>query len=981
MSSPKLHLPILKGYLLGEAISSHDGVCCYPAIKRGTDEKYILKIISIPDHPDRLEALLLTGAVASKKAALAYFMDLAKDTLGQADILHELSHQEGFVPYLDSQIDPMETETGYDVYLLGTYKRSLERILRTEAMTHAEVIHMGLDLCAALAACRRAGYLYADLKPGNIFHDPEQGFRIGDVGFISLQSLKYASLPDKYRSSYTAPELSDVFAALNTTVDIYALGLVLYQAYNGGVLPFDGPAPTETLPTPLYADYEMASIILKACHPDPSQRWQQPTQMAQALIGYMQEFGASEAAIIPPVLDAEEPESESTEAVEEFLPEMDADQLQQEMADLENAQPEELAFLSGLTSDETAPSDENTADVSEDVVTEEISQMLAQADELIAHTLPEPPVAPAPIDVPMPEPIVLEPEEDPVPVEEGPAPEEEAPAEEAAQPVPAEAAAQAGDAPAEPDAEPAPEEAAAVVEAAEPQVEEDAPRRRFPWRAFAVAAVITVLIGLFAFGKYYYDNYYLLNVEDLILTGEDVALTVEVVSDIDDTLIRVVCTDIYGNSTQSGVVGGIATFYGLNPSTRYTVRVEPVGSHKLTGTTTDSFTTAAQTQILSFTAGIGPEDCSVQLNFTLSGPASDKWTVSYSADGIEAKSQDFTGRSTVVYGLEPGKMYTFTLSSASGLYVGGQTQASYLATNILCAEYLRITAAGDGTMQVQWQQPDNGTVALWQVRCYNAEGFSQSVTTTENSYTFTGLDQSVGYTVEVTAEGMNRSVSTSISPAPITVTDLACRLTADMALELTWNYSGQDSVSGWVLRYSIDGGTETAVTLEQNRTAVLAAYNGVYCFTLEAADGSTVLGGSCTYVLTELELFGKYAVTYKDMTVQAFLLPEGDDWTAADIPADNFRPVFMVGEAVGLLISVSPLEPEDIDAKMNIQFVLHDPNGVHLQTDSVTAVWNDMWSEGNCVLILPYLPEAAGNYILSLYFDGCFVWQQDFVIG
>lgn len=980
MSSPKLHLPILKGYLLGEAMSCHDGVRCYPAIKRGTDEKYILKIISFPDCPDRLDALLLTGAVADKKAALAYFNGLAKDMLGQTDILHELSHQEGFVPYLDGQIDAMDTEDGYEVYLLGTYKRSLERMLRTEAMTHADVIHMGLDLCAALAACRRAGYLYADLKPGNIFYDEEHGFRIGDVGFIGLKSLKYASLPDKYRSSYTAPELSDVFATLNTTVDIYALGLVLYQAYNGGTLPFEGAAPTSELPTPLYADYEMANIILKACHPDPKQRWQQPTQMAQALIGYMTEFGASEDPIIPPVLPAEEPEE--VEEVEEFLPEADAEQLQREMDDLANADPEELAFLSGLVSDDTAPNEENTAHVSDDVVTEEISQMLAQADELIAHELPEPPVAPGPIDVPMPEPIVLEPEEEENTSEEEATQQEEA--EEAASVETAEEAEALSETSAQ-----EPEALAAVdpapVEDLSEQDEEaanDRPRR-LPWRIFAIAAVIVLLLGLFGFGKHYYDNYYLLQVDDLILNSEGNTLTVQVVSGIDDALIRVVCTDLYGNSTDSDVVSGVARFTGLNPSTRYTVRVEAVGNHKLTGTTTDSFTTAAQTQILSFTAGIGPEDCSVALNFTLGGPEDHNWTVTYSADGIDPKSQNFSGRSIVIYDLQPGKLYTFTLSAADGLYIGGLTQVSYLATNILCAKDLAITACGGGQLQVQWQQPDNGNVTEWQVRCYNAEGYSETITTAETGYTFTGLDHSVGYTVEVTAAGMNRSVSTTVTANPVTVTDFSCSLTEDRALEITWNFSGQEAVNGWILRYSIDGGAETTLMLEQNRAAILAVCNGIYQFTLEAADGSTVFGGSYGHSISisDLEYFGTYGITYKDMIIQAFLMPEGDDWTAADIPEENFRPVFMVGESVGLLITPYLQEPEINEAQMHIQFVLHDANGVHLQTDSITLAWNEMWAEGDCILILPYMPETAGNYILSMYFDGCFVWQHDFVIG
>ena len=95
-----------------------------------------------------------------------------------------------------------------------------------------------------------------DLKPANVFYSEAQGYRIGDIGFASLASLPYSSLPVQYRSTYTAPELLDEMAVLNSTVDVYALGLILYQAYNGGVLP--NIAPGTLLPTPSYADYELA---------------------------------------------------------------------------------------------------------------------------------------------------------------------------------------------------------------------------------------------------------------------------------------------------------------------------------------------------------------------------------------------------------------------------------------------------------------------------------------------------------------------------------------------------------------------------------------------------------------------------------------------------------------------------------------------------------------------------------------------------
>ena len=1004
MSSPKLHLSILKGFLVGEALSSHNGVRCYPAIARDTEEKYILKIISVPDCPDRLEALLLTGALADKKAALDYFKTQAQDILSQVDILKQLGQQEGFWPYLDGQLDQMEEGTGYEVYLLGTYKHALDKILTASPMTHADAIQMGLDLCAALAACRRAGYLYADLKPGNIFYEPELGFRIGDVGFIAMGSLKYASLPDKYRSSYTAPELADDMAVLNSTVDIYALGLILYQAYNGGVLPFTGMAPAEELPYPQYADYELAGIISKACHPDPAQRWQDPTALAQALIGYMQEFGAPEEAIVPLVLPVEaQEEVEDADQVEEFLPEADDAQLQQELEELEL----ELALMQA--SGEATIDGEHIEDIPED-----ISDILAQADALIAHELPEPPVAPEPIEVPIPAPIALDPE----PVEEditqyNP---EEVPAEEDTNLVELEEVSAKEDTiQHEPEETPDNDEDTAQEETEEPIVllpvqeisedplpsqisdeentevtekageAEDEEKKQsviLPYlrRILTTAAMIVLLVALFLCGKHYYETEYLLHVDGIVLDAKDTSVSVQVLSQLDDSQIYVVCTDIYGNATKCAVVDGVAQFADLNPGTLYTVRVEPVGYHKLVGNASDSFTTAPQIQILSFTAGIGPEDCSVMLNVTVNGHSDGNWAVTYSADGIAEKVQTFTGRNVVISDLTEGALYTFTLSSQDGMYLTGHTQVSYLATDILYAKNLTVTACGNGELTVTWEQPENANVQQWLVRCYDETGYNTTVTTTDLSYTFTGLDHSTACTVEVTAEGMSRSVSTSISANPVTITDFHCTLTEDMTLAVSWDYTAQLPVAGWVLRYSIDGGAEMALSLEQNSAAILAVPNGIYTFTIEAADGTDVFENSQSHTVSQIESFANYGVSTEEMNFTFFLLPEGDSLGWKDIPEDSFRSIFMAMEKAGILITL-PEQPESSKNTVNIQLVLHSDDGAFLRTDSIQLTWNKLWKDGHCCLQLPYMPETSGSYILTLYFDGQFLWQQYLLIS
>lgn len=985
MASPKLNIYMLRDYLLGEQISSHDGVVCYPAIKRGTEEKYIVKVLSIPASQSKLEALLLAGAMSGKEAALNYFMGLAKNLEKQTDILRSLSQQEGFAPYLDCHIAPMEGDVGYHVYLLGTYKRSLERIFASDTMTHADVTSLGLDLCAALAACRRMGYLYTDLKPGNIFRDPEHGFRIGDVGFVNLASVKYASLPEQYRSSYTAPEMQDQMAVLNTTVDIYALGLVLYQAYNGGVLPFSGNAPSEELAPPMYADYEMAHIILKACHPDPLQRWEDPTKMAQALIDYLQHFGAPEEPIIPPVMEM--PEEEETPDEEPFLPEADEEELQQEIADLDNADPDELAFMAGLVSDETAPSEED-ASMSEDGLSEELSLMLAQADELIDHELPEPPVAPDPIFVPMPEPIPLEEDEpeqtDPKDSEVAELTEEPAEAE-----VPAEVEAEAQEEAAAAEAEEEP--ATAEEDVSSPALTEknqklkkegndqDENSFRFPWRIVGIAAAILLVIFGFIFGRNYYENEYLLQVQSMVLDQQNGILCVEIAADIEEGLLYVVCTDSYGNTLTRDVTGGVAVFSELKPGTRYTVQLEVRGNHKLVGKTSDSFSTPEQVQIHSFVAEMGPEDRSVSLNFTASGPETENWIVRYSAEGIEPKSLAFTGHCVVIRDLVEGKKYTFTLFSDEGLYLAGKCETEFVACNILYAQNLTITACGGGRLTAQWQPTEDGNVQQWRVRCFNEAGYEQTILTTDLSYTFAGLDHSTACTVEVTAVGMPKGVSTSISANPVSIVDFRCSFTEDMALQVQWLPVSQIHITDWILRCDLGGGRELVLQLQEPRALMLALPGQTYKFTLETAEGNFVFNAQHEYTTAEVFPFTGYGLNLVDLSHKLYVLPEGNKWKPEDFPEGSHVEQLLPGQQAALVI-MSGIQPEASENPTIIRFILHDGTGKLMGVSEITAQWEDLWQEGFCILPIPILPEAEGEYILTVYFDDMFVLERDFSI-
>ncbi len=523
MSAPRQISPLLDGCIVADAISSRGGISCYPVLRDATNERYILKVISVPHSPSQVAALLLSGTCKDRDDAAEYFLEASKNVVREKIILNNLSKAEGFFPYEFVQAEPKEDGIGYDVYLMTPYRRSAERLLLKNAPTHLSAMNLALDMCTALAACRRAGYLYVDLRPSNIFFTDEQGFRIGDLGFAALDTLSSTPLAEKYQSVYSPAEVKDPMAVLNETVDTYALGMILYQIYNGGQL----PAENEAMTPPAFADYELAEIIMKACAEKPEDRWQSPAALGRALVSYVQRNSINDTPIVPVSITEAEPElPEETGAVEEFLPEAEPE-------------PEELATVQEPILRETTPMDID-ADAIEDVyISEEASEILAQADALLAEL-------------------------------EGGAP---APARE--------------DAPAEEPDEEIAEEAPAPAAKAE--------KKPIRWDNIVLGVVIALFVlaaGLIVRQIYRTNN--VRTVHYIMVTEQADDLTVTVFSDIENELMTVICNGGAYNGKVLTAKDGVVVLEDIDPNTKYTFTVQISGDFKLEGKTSTSYTTDAE---------------------------------------------------------------------------------------------------------------------------------------------------------------------------------------------------------------------------------------------------------------------------------------------------------------------------------------------------------------------------------------------------
>jgi serine/threonine protein kinase len=268
--------------MLGNEFSNRYGIRCYPATDNRTGNRFVAKVQTFPYSQSVTEAFLLSGVFQNENEVFAYYHDLAKDLCRQAAILNALSHTAYFSHYTSCEIVKNDSE-GYDVLLISPFYTTLAALFEKATLNHQQVLDLGITLCRALSICREAGFLYTGIKPENIFVTGSGKFMIGDIGFVPLPSMPYAALPLRRYTVYTPADCHDCYCRISDNLDVYGVGVILYQACCGGIVP-------ERITTPPQIDNKiLAEIIMTACLPASDGRWKNPSEMEAALLSCQSE--------------------------------------------------------------------------------------------------------------------------------------------------------------------------------------------------------------------------------------------------------------------------------------------------------------------------------------------------------------------------------------------------------------------------------------------------------------------------------------------------------------------------------------------------------------------------------------------------------------------------------------------------------------------------------------------------------------------
>ena len=161
---------------------------------------------------------------------------------------------------------------------------------RLGSLPPREAVELGIDLCAAVESSAGAGGCHGSIWPGNVSLADGRIY-LGPSEQLSIKDMK----PDALE--YIAPE--QFWSGDNSpAADVYSIGLIIYTALNGGIMPFfeDGSTSSEaraaalqsrmrgkTVPYPRTAGRQLGDIVLKAVAFRKEDRYENVSLLRQAL--------------------------------------------------------------------------------------------------------------------------------------------------------------------------------------------------------------------------------------------------------------------------------------------------------------------------------------------------------------------------------------------------------------------------------------------------------------------------------------------------------------------------------------------------------------------------------------------------------------------------------------------------------------------------------------------------------------------------
>ncbi len=277
-----------------------------------TTELSALKVITVPQSDAEVRSLIEAGR--TKEQAQKYLFSMVERIVDEIKIMSKLKATGNVVSYEDHEIISHEGGMGWDILIRMELLHPLLAYACEHPFSRRNIIKIGIDICKALELCQKYNIIHRDIKPENIFVSDNGDYKLGDFGIARTVEDGGAYLTKTGTYTYMAPEVYQG-REYGFSVDIYSLGIVLYRLLNKNRSPFWPEPPQEItpddqdaalkrrmggerLPAPFYFQGRLPEIVMKACSPDPADRYSSPVQMRQELEAIL--YDESDSAQIYP---------------------------------------------------------------------------------------------------------------------------------------------------------------------------------------------------------------------------------------------------------------------------------------------------------------------------------------------------------------------------------------------------------------------------------------------------------------------------------------------------------------------------------------------------------------------------------------------------------------------------------------------------------------------------------------------------------
>jgi eukaryotic-like serine/threonine-protein kinase len=262
--------PQLEGYSIKQAFAAGGMAKIYDATQTSLNRPVAIKFLSrqLLSHPEA-QSLFESESL----------------------IIAQLNH-----PNIVNIIDKGITEDEQPYFVMEKINGiDLANMLSQGELPLGKKFDIAIQLCKGLAYAHKNAVIHRDIKPSNIIID-QQGFvKILDFGIALTQVSSNQvitdnmSQPDHSSDSsssvmgtqgYVAPEQQQDYSKATIASDIYSVGVLFYELF-GSAIDSDDKIADERL-TDLPND--LAALIKKCCHSEPSHRYKSLTQVRDDLL-------------------------------------------------------------------------------------------------------------------------------------------------------------------------------------------------------------------------------------------------------------------------------------------------------------------------------------------------------------------------------------------------------------------------------------------------------------------------------------------------------------------------------------------------------------------------------------------------------------------------------------------------------------------------------------------------------------------------